>query len=433
MNRPPILIAISLLAAMLLTLSGCGSDDPTATPTAAPAPGVTPEPAAPTPTATLAPGVTPPPATATPTPAPGVTPVPATPTPAPRPTPTPDPSFDAAAHFGGKTVRLVVPFGAGGGTDVQSRYFAAHLRDYIPGNPRIVVSNTPPQDAALNRLYNHIEPDGLTMLMTSGNRTQAQFESTAITFEFDKFRFINTFGSPAGISFVGNGYSYSRIQDAVGSTDDELIGMVAGPDEANSQLWAATSEFLNIPLRFILGPGSGTSQLYAAFDRGEINLIPRYGGILWYTVPVQRPGYITEGTFEPFCVCMPRGVRPAGNAESPLPDDVMNPIDLMVQHGVDQSDIEDLELLAEVTSRFAKMLVLPPETPQPVVDTLRKAFDDLLANPELNAEFSKLQGQPATITPGAEIEEILSRTVPRYGEIRDRFQRFTDLAEERLN
>ena len=150
-----------------------------------------------------------------PTPTPGTAtqpdPIPTTPAPVATATPTAAPAslFNAEDHFGGETIRIVIPFGAGGGTDIQARFFAAHLRDYIPGRPRIVITNTPPQDASLNRLYNHTKPDGLTMLMTSGNRTQAQFESEAITFEFDKFRFINTFGSPAGISFVGNGYKHT--------------------------------------------------------------------------------------------------------------------------------------------------------------------------------------------------------------------------------
>ena len=61
------------------------------------------------------------------------------------------------------------------------------------------------------------------------------------------------------------------------------------------------------------------------------------------------------------------------------------------------------------------------------------AFDNLLSDPTLSADFAKLQGQPVNITPGSEIEEILGRTVPRYGEIRGRFQKYIDLAEERLN
>jgi hypothetical protein len=209
--------------------------------------------------------------------------------------------------------------------------------------------------------------------------------------------------------------------------------MVDGPTLSNAMLWAATSEFLDVPLKLIIGSGTGTAFLYSAFDRDEINLIPRFGGILWYTVPTQRPGYVADGTFQPFCLCMPRGAQVSGNAESDLPADVLNPIELMEQRGVSSEEIADFELLTEVTSRFAKMLVLPPDTPQPIVDTLRTAFDNLLSEPTLNADFARLQGQPVRITPGAEIEEILSRTVPRYGEIRGQFQKYVDLAEDRLN
>ena len=419
---------VFLVAALSVSVA-CDGEDPTPTATAP----------QPTPTAqpTAMPSEPAPTEAATPTPGVSTRPDPTPTRPAPAatatPTPVPDPSFDAEDHFSGETVRIVIPFGAGGGTDIQARFFAAHLDDYIPGRPRIVVTNTPPQDASLNRLYDHTNPDGFTMLMTSGNRTQAQFESDAITFEFDKFRFINTFGSPAGISFVGNGYKYNRLQDAIGKDDDLLVGMVDGPTQSNAMLWAATSEFLDVPLKLIIGSGTGTAFLYSAFDREEINLIPRFGGILWYTVPTQRPGYIAEGTFQPFCLCMPRGAQVSGNAESDLPADVLNPIELMEQRGVSSEEIADFELLTEVTSRFAKMLVLPPDTPQPIVDTLRTAFDNLLSEPTLNADFAKLQGQPVRITPGAEIEEILSRTVPRYGEIRGQFQKYVDLAEDRLN
>ena len=43
----------------------------------------------------------------------------------PPPTATPLPSFDAEAHFKGKTIRMVVGFNPGGGTDTQARFLAA--------------------------------------------------------------------------------------------------------------------------------------------------------------------------------------------------------------------------------------------------------------------------------------------------------------------
>jgi tripartite-type tricarboxylate transporter receptor subunit TctC len=406
LRKSMLILALASLAMALAV--ACGSD-PTAAPPAATATTAPP-------TATLAPGVTPDP-TATKAPATAV----------------PTPSFDAAAYFKGKTIRYVIPFNPGGGTDVQARFFAANLSDYLPGSPRVVISNSPPQDAALNRIYNNTKPDGFTILMTSGNRTQAQYESEVADFKFDEFRFINTFGSPAGISFVGNGYAHKRLQNAVGDSNAELIALVDGTADANSMLWAATSELLNVRLKLVLGSGGGTAPTYAAFDRGEINLIPRFGGILWYTVPTQRAGYIADGTFEPFCRCMPRGGVTNPNSESALPDDVMNPIDLMEKHNVDPEQIANFELLANVTSRFAKMLVMPPGTPDHIVNVFRKAWDEMLAEPELNAAFAKLQGQPVIITPGAEIEEVLAKTVPEFGEMKSKFAQYSTWAEERLN
>ena len=107
--------ALSLALAALL--AACGGEDPTPTPrptntpvppTATPLPTPTPTP--------VPPGVTPPPPTATPTPAPVE---PSTPV---------DPDFDAEAYFQGKTIRLMVGYNPGGGTDAQARFMSRAWR-----------------------------------------------------------------------------------------------------------------------------------------------------------------------------------------------------------------------------------------------------------------------------------------------------------------
>jgi len=45
----------------------------------------------------------------------------------------------AEAFYKGKSLRMIVPSGAGGGYDVYSRLLARHLADHIPGHPDIVV------------------------------------------------------------------------------------------------------------------------------------------------------------------------------------------------------------------------------------------------------------------------------------------------------
>ena len=106
---------------------------------------------------------------------------------APSVEPTPS-GFDAAAHFRGKTIRLMVGFNPGGGTDAQARYMSRAWPEFIPGNPRIIVTNLTPVVVERNFVWN-AEPDGLTLAVeaTPGifdqGSPQAQFdmrESTMI-------------------------------------------------------------------------------------------------------------------------------------------------------------------------------------------------------------------------------------------------------------
>ena len=59
--------------------------------------------------------------------------------------------FDAAKHFKNKTIRLIVDFKPGGGTDTQARYFSRYWGKFLPGNPRITVSNLFPNPSGRNQ------------------------------------------------------------------------------------------------------------------------------------------------------------------------------------------------------------------------------------------------------------------------------------------
>jgi tripartite-type tricarboxylate transporter receptor subunit TctC len=43
----------------------------------------------------------------------------------------------------GKTVTIIIAFGAGGGYDQYGRLFARHIGRHIPGNPTVIPSNMP--------------------------------------------------------------------------------------------------------------------------------------------------------------------------------------------------------------------------------------------------------------------------------------------------
>src|SRR3981081_3622622 len=48
---------------------------------------------------------------------------------------------DAADVFKGRTIRIVVGFGPGGGYDLYARLLARYLPAHIPGAPKVVVEN----------------------------------------------------------------------------------------------------------------------------------------------------------------------------------------------------------------------------------------------------------------------------------------------------
>jgi len=75
----------------------------------------------------------------------------------------------AQPFYQGKTIRIMVPFGPGGGTDTYARFVARHWGKYIPGKPNILVESKPGGGGALAFmfLYSQAEADGLTLGIAS--------------------------------------------------------------------------------------------------------------------------------------------------------------------------------------------------------------------------------------------------------------------------
>src|ERR1700733_13707986 len=72
------------------------------------------------------------------------------------------------AYFGGKTVRLIVGYGPGGGYDAYARMIAPYLTHDLGAS--VVVENQPGAGGltALNNLY-VASPDGLQIMIVNGS------------------------------------------------------------------------------------------------------------------------------------------------------------------------------------------------------------------------------------------------------------------------
>jgi hypothetical protein len=70
-----------------------------------------------------------------------------------------------AQFYKGRTLNVIINYGAGGNTDVQGRSVLRFMENYIPGKPRIVVRNMPGAGGAVatNYLASAAKKDGYTI------------------------------------------------------------------------------------------------------------------------------------------------------------------------------------------------------------------------------------------------------------------------------
>jgi tripartite-type tricarboxylate transporter receptor subunit TctC len=120
------------------------------------------------------------------------------------------------AFFLGKTVRMVVGSGVGGGYDVFSRLIAPYLARTL--GTTVIVENQPGAGGlvALNRLY-MAPPDGLQISLSNG--TGAAFaqltDQQGVRFDLAKFSYLATVGAPPGLWLVGPDSPIREVQQAI--------------------------------------------------------------------------------------------------------------------------------------------------------------------------------------------------------------------------
>ncbi|TNF19079.1 MAG: tricarboxylate transporter [Rhodobacteraceae bacterium] len=98
---------------------------------------------------------------------------------------------DQAVDFDGKRIEMIVPFKAGGATDVYGRFFAGKLSEHLPGNPTVVVSNIPGAGGmpGANQFEARAEADGTTLIaMTVSTQLNWLFEDPAAQFDLKNWR-----------------------------------------------------------------------------------------------------------------------------------------------------------------------------------------------------------------------------------------------------
>jgi tripartite-type tricarboxylate transporter receptor subunit TctC len=173
--------------------------------------------------------------------------------------------------FHGKTVTVIVPYGAGGGTDLAGRLIAEYLARLLPGGPSVITRNMPGADgmAGMNYFVQKTPPDGLTLVLGSGTTSDPlQYRKPQSHYDPTRFNFIGGVGRGGSFLLI-NKAAEPRLYDKRAAA--VTMGSVGGVPRAAMEGTVWGIEFLGWNARWVVGY-HGTNSLILALERGEIDM-----------------------------------------------------------------------------------------------------------------------------------------------------------------
>ena len=314
--------------------------------------------------------------------------------------------IDPATYFKAKTITLVVDFKPGGGTDVQARYFAAHFGKFIPGEPRIVVTNLFPIPAGRNFAWS-AKPDGLSISFLAAADVGTELIDPTAQFQSDKFEYIGSHTSRDLILYVRNTVPYASLRDAHGGVPITIAQPISRPDDlfGIGLATALLSYWFDAPLKIVPIAQTGSSDTLLMLERGDIN--GWVGGAQWYVLPKLRPGWLKSGYLKPIADMSNPDAEPHANAETSLA--IPNAITWLND---DQKKIWHALVLSQVLT--GKALATTPATPAAIVQILRDAYVAAFKDADFAAGIEKIQQEPVALIPGDQLQRMVESSLAEF-------------------
>jgi len=180
----------------------------------------------------------------------------------------------AQDFFAGKTITILVGFGAGGGYDTTTRLVSRHLGNHIPGNPSVVVQNMPGAGSMIvaNHIFNVAPKDGTTLgVFASSTALEPLFGNPQAKFDPRKYQWIGSFDREIASCGVwrGAGQDIRTLPDLIAAKKTVVFGSTS-PTAITSQHPLFVKNMFNAPIRVIYG-FKGTKDVSLAMQRGEVD------------------------------------------------------------------------------------------------------------------------------------------------------------------
>lgn len=277
-----------------------------------------------------------------------------------------------AAYYNGKSFKMIIGFGPGGGYDRWGRTVARHIGRHLPGKPQLVPQNMPGAGSivALNYMSSVAPKDGTVMGIVARDAPLGPLTGMKQA-KFDPLK-MSWIGTPAKETNVCIAHKSSPIKTYADLLKTEYLVGDTGPGTGTHVYPTVLRELMGLKFKLIAGYPSSVN-VFIAMERGEVHGICESLD----SVISKHPTWIADKTLHV--------LFQAGSA----PDPIIPGVPMIFDLAKTEDQKKALRFLY-AGQAIGRPFVAPPGLSPEALKMLRDAFNVTMKDAEFLAEAKKL-------------------------------------------
>jgi tripartite-type tricarboxylate transporter receptor subunit TctC len=304
------------------------------------------------------------------------------------------PAQAAEDYFKGKTITVIAGSSAGGGTDSLARLLARHLGKYVPGNPKIVVTNMAGAAGliAANHLYNKAPRDGTWLsTMATGLTYRTAQRDPALKLQLEKLTYLGQIALEGNIVYLRSATPFTSFDAIRKANKDGMRPKMGAQAKAHNSnvVPKAVGEIFGVEFDVVYGY-PGTAEILLDIERGALDGRAHSAGSLLAT----RSHWIKEGFVKPLVIT------------TAAPDERFPGVKTLEQ----LAPPEKQPLIDALYAVQGRTFAMPPGVPPANAKLLRDAFAAMHKDKEFQGDVDKL-GWNAELLRGEDLQRKVENLV----------------------
>jgi tripartite-type tricarboxylate transporter receptor subunit TctC len=294
-------------------------------------------------------------------------------------------SADDTAFYRGKTVTVMIPSSLGATLSLYGRLVVDNIGKHIPGHPTVIIESRPGAGGAVGAAYAYnVAPKDGTFIAEVLAPSVTLPLLHDVQFDGSKFQWIGSLvPRPAVISVWKETTPANTLDEAKSKT---VIMGSSGQGSETSLIPTLMNHTLGTKFNVVTGYKGG-AEINHAMERGEVHGRMQY----WSGWTAGKPDWLRDNKLTHFVQYGPP-IKELPNVPS-------------LKSLVKDEKAKQMITFLESANRVGIGFWVPPETPKARVETLRKAFEAMMASEEFQAMAKKIKA-PVELVSGKELQRI---------------------------